>query len=538
MIKKNKVENLKGRLGFENSLEVASRGKSGGLCLYWKEKIDFRLVSFSQNHIYGDITTSEGNWRFVGVYGWPKEEDKHRLWNLIRHLCFETSLPILFGGDFNEFLFYGEIEGGADRNRREVANFRDMVNDCRLRELGYTGSWYTLERGSSVNTWVRERLDRFLASSSSHRLLPNAIVDRASRSIQEAWDKSEGRTTTERLVAIAQGLGAWSKEKFRKLDEEIDETEKALLVAQHKSNEDIIEDVLTKKFNSLFSSSSPPENDIKETLENVNHCIIADISRELLRPFTKDEIAAALKQMQPCTLRTTPRDAEGHFILSEENSAPTKSGFDSICDLIVSWKKLGPKTIQRGMFLTWCIWGVRNSKVFQNKSSPNTVIVERVNSYFSNNLEAKYLIYSVDIMTSNSQTRLYLDLSKVESLDGINYKRWSQRMLIAFEQVEIDYVLFRDAPKPIEQTNTMIEIPSTPAPGNKESSSSQRITTVITNESEIKKFDRDNKFIRGHLLNSMKNNIFDLYVNMKSAKEMWESLEKKYGADDAGKKSM
>uniref|UniRef100_A0A803MBG8 Uncharacterized protein n=1 Tax=Chenopodium quinoa TaxID=63459 RepID=A0A803MBG8_CHEQI len=109
-------------------------------------------------------------------------------------------------------------------------------------------------------------------------------------------------------------------------------------------------------------------------------------------------------------------------------------------------------------------------------------------------------------------------------------------MLTDFEQVEIDYVLFRDAPKPIEQTNTTIEIPSTPAPGNKESSSSQRITTIITNESEIKKFDRDNKFVRGHLLNSMKNNIFDLYVNIKSAKEMWESLEKKYGADDAGKK--
>ncbi|XP_021765500.1 uncharacterized protein LOC110730027 [Chenopodium quinoa] len=139
-------------------------------------------------------------------------------------------------------------------------------------------------------------------------------------------------------------------------------------------------------------------------------------------------------------------------------------------------------------------------------------------------------------MTSNSQTRLYLDLSKVESLDGINYKGWSQRMLIAFEQVEIDYVLFRDAPKPIEQTNTMIEIPSTPVLGNKESSSSQMTTTVVANESEIKKFDRDNKFVRGHLLNSMKYNIFDLYVNMKSAKEMWESLEKKYGADDAGKK--
>ncbi|XP_021758404.1 uncharacterized protein LOC110723361 [Chenopodium quinoa] len=139
-------------------------------------------------------------------------------------------------------------------------------------------------------------------------------------------------------------------------------------------------------------------------------------------------------------------------------------------------------------------------------------------------------------MNSNSQTRLYLDLSKVESLDRINYKRWSQRMLIGFEQVEVDYVLFKDAPKPIVQTNAMIEIPSTPIAGNKESDPSQSTTTVIVNEPEIKKFDRDNKFVRGHLLNHMKNNIFDLHVNMKSAKEMWVSLEKKYGVDDAGKK--
>ena len=140
-------------------------------------------------------------------------------------------------------------------------------------------------------------------------------------------------------------------------------------------------------------------------------------------------------------------------------------------------------------------------------------------------------------MASNSQTRLYLDLSKVESLDGTNYKRWSQRMLIAFEQVEVDYVLFKDAPKPIKQTNVVVDVPSTPiAGGTPQLPPTSSQTTVIVNEAEIKKFDRDNKFVRGHLLNLMKNNVFDLYVKIKSAKTMWEALEKKYGADDAGKK--
>lgn len=38
-------------------------------------------------------------WRFVDIYGWPKEDDdKHKTWTLIRHLCKESPYPILFGG--------------------------------------------------------------------------------------------------------------------------------------------------------------------------------------------------------------------------------------------------------------------------------------------------------------------------------------------------------------------------------------------------------------------------------------------------------
>jgi len=34
----------------------------------------------------------------------------------------------------------------------------------------------------------------------------------------------------------------------------------------------------------------------------------------------------------------------------------------------------------------------------------------------------------------------------------------------------------------------------------------------------------------------MSNKLFDLFVNQKSAKIIWKSLEKKYGANDAGRK--
>ncbi|KAL9241754.1 hypothetical protein vseg_015824 [Gypsophila vaccaria] len=40
--------------------------------------------------------------------------------------------------------------------------------------------------------------------------------------------------------------------------------------------------------------------------------------------------------------------------------------------------------------------------------------------------------------------RIISDLSKLEPLDGNNYKRWSQKLLMFFKQLEIDYVLFND----------------------------------------------------------------------------------------------
>ena len=39
------------------------------------------------------------------------------------------------------------------------------------------------------------------------------------------------------------------------------------------------------------------------------------------------------------------------------------------------------------------------------------------------------------------------DLSKLEPLDGTNYKRSPQKLLIFFEQVEVDYVLFSYLPQ-------------------------------------------------------------------------------------------
>ncbi|XP_021769595.1 uncharacterized protein LOC110733833 [Chenopodium quinoa] len=53
---------------------------------------------------------------------------------------------------------------------------------------------------------------------------------------------------------------------------------------------------------------------------------------------------------------------------------------------------------------------------------------------------------------------------------------------------------------------------------------------------EKSKWDNDNFICRGHILNGMEDDLFDVYQHVESAKELWESLESKYMAEDASSK--
>lgn len=76
-------------------------------------------------------------------------------------LC-QLGVSYCYWGDLNEILDYDEKEGGANRERREMVNFREFMEDFELGDLRVVGQWYTWERGNSPETRVRECLDRFL----------------------------------------------------------------------------------------------------------------------------------------------------------------------------------------------------------------------------------------------------------------------------------------------------------------------------------------------------------------------------------------
>ncbi|XP_074299405.1 uncharacterized protein LOC141630496 [Silene latifolia] len=105
------------------------------------------------------------------------------------------------------------------------------------------------------------------------------------------------------------------------------------------------------------------------------------------------------------------------------------------------------------------------------------------------------------------------DLTKLEKLDGHNYKRWSQKLLMFFEQLEIDYVLFSDPPAPVKEAPVTETVENTPPAKS----------AAKSNEEDIKKFDKDNKLVRCQLLNNMTDTLFDLFM-MADGKPIMEQV--------------
>ena len=66
-------------------------------------------------------------------------------------------------GDFNEILLGEEKLGWLDWPERQMQLFRDALDDCRLKDLGFNGypfTWYNRRPGAH-NVWIR--LDRGVA---------------------------------------------------------------------------------------------------------------------------------------------------------------------------------------------------------------------------------------------------------------------------------------------------------------------------------------------------------------------------------------
>ncbi|CAM8997366.1 unnamed protein product [Rhodiola kirilowii] len=139
---RERLRRVQNELGFQNGFGVDSRGRSGGLLLWWRSEIDITVCTFSCDHIDAIV---EGSNRFIVTifYVQPNVSRRGESWNLLRRLNSFSELPWIIVGDFNEVLFGWEIKSRCLRGEWQMRKFREVLQDCGLTDLSFKGSQFT-----------------------------------------------------------------------------------------------------------------------------------------------------------------------------------------------------------------------------------------------------------------------------------------------------------------------------------------------------------------------------------------------------------
>lgn len=177
MLLRDRLNEIKVKLGYDGVFAVSSSGHGGGLALMWKFKNSARLISYLNHHI--DVEVHLPNmipWRLTGFYGYAARHQRRHSWDLLRHLSGQSNLPWCCIGDYNDLLVSFEKRGALDHPQWLFDGFRHAIDDCGLMDIGMEGHPFTWERRRGFPDWIEERLDRALVSFPWSNAFPHVVL--------------------------------------------------------------------------------------------------------------------------------------------------------------------------------------------------------------------------------------------------------------------------------------------------------------------------------------------------------------------------
>jgi hypothetical protein len=175
---KNKMRRLRHRVGLKGFAGVSSDGLSGGLALFWHEQFSVEVKDINERFIdaYIRVSPDAPQWRLTCIYGEPRVENRHIMWDAIRNLKTRSDLPWVLIGDFNEALWQEEHFSQSPRPVNQMEAFREVLSDCNLTDLGFAGVPYTYDNKRQGRANVRVRLDRAVACPSWRDMFADSNV--------------------------------------------------------------------------------------------------------------------------------------------------------------------------------------------------------------------------------------------------------------------------------------------------------------------------------------------------------------------------
>ncbi|GKA25359.1 zinc finger, CCHC-type containing protein [Tanacetum coccineum] len=104
------------------------------------------------------------------------------------------------------------------------------------------------------------------------------------------------------------------------------------------------------------------------------------------------------------------------------------------------------------------------------------------------------------------------NFAKLDKFEGVDFRRWHKKMHFLISSISVVYVLTTSIPEDGGDDATVEKI------------------------RKMANWDNDDYVCKVLILNGMFDSLFDIYHNVESSKERWDSLEGKYMAEDASSK--
>lgn len=180
-IEGSRVENLAGTLGYDKAYVVDSRGRSGGIGIFWNNEIKVDILGYSDYYL--DVSVEEpgvDKWRLTCIYGEAQTHLRHQTWTAMKNISTLSTLPWLCMGDFNEVLRSKEHEGIGRRSNAQMQAFPEAIDVCMLLDIGYRGRFWTFEKKVAGGTYTRCRLDRAFGDAQCMSRFPLASLEHLS----------------------------------------------------------------------------------------------------------------------------------------------------------------------------------------------------------------------------------------------------------------------------------------------------------------------------------------------------------------------
>ncbi|KAK4260483.1 hypothetical protein QN277_003587 [Acacia crassicarpa] len=145
------------RLCFSHWIRVEASGFSGGIWVLWdNDTFDITYLSSSTQTLHCQVydRTNNSTSLVTMVYGETTLSSRNPLWDSLRSLAINSTLPWLVLGDFNAFMSPTDKLGGAAPLWASMQQFRDCIDDTSLLEPMVHGDKFTWEKEG-----LKERLD-------------------------------------------------------------------------------------------------------------------------------------------------------------------------------------------------------------------------------------------------------------------------------------------------------------------------------------------------------------------------------------------